>query len=248
MILMEPDEVDAGGCATVRDARAAHLRRVLKVEPGRSVRAGLLNGNIGTATVTDVGPDGVTLVFTLTEPPPPRPGVDLLLAMPRPKVLNRLWPQLAALGVDRIALTGADKVEPSYFDSHVLLPESVRRHLIEGLQQAGDTRLPETAVYRRLEDCLDGEARLRGTEVLRIAADPRFDGALDDRLADRKGRRLGLAIGPEGGWSDSELKMLTGCGYSGVTLGPRILRADTACVAMVSFCAVFRSPVGRARS
>jgi len=72
---------------------------------------------------------------------PPRPRVDLLLAVPRPKVMRRLWAQIAALGVGQIVLTNAEKVERNYFDTHILTPETYRPLLIEGLQQARDTRL-----------------------------------------------------------------------------------------------------------
>jgi 16S rRNA U1498 N3-methylase RsmE len=47
---------------------------------------------------------------------PPRPRVDVLLALPRPKVMRRLWAQLAALGVAQIILTNAERVERHYFD------------------------------------------------------------------------------------------------------------------------------------
>src|SRR4029078_8721247 len=103
---------------------------------------------------------------------PARPRVDLLLAMPRPKVMKRLWAQLAALGVGQIILTNAERVERNYFDTHVLAAESYRPLLVEGLQAARDTRLPAVSIHRQLkvlvEDRLDG--LLAGG--LRLLADP----------------------------------------------------------------------------
>ena len=91
---------------------------------------------------------------------PAPPAVDLLLALPRPKVLRRLWAQFAALGVGRIVLTNAARVERHYFDTHVLEESTYRPLLIEGLQQAGDTRLPRVSIHRQfrilIEDELDG--------------------------------------------------------------------------------------------
>src|SRR5688500_19330680 len=91
--------------------------------------------------------------------PAPRPPVDLLLALPRPKVMRRLWAQLAALGVGRILLTNAARVERNYFDTHVLTSDCYRPLLVEGLQQARDTRLPVVSIHRQLkilvEDHLD---------------------------------------------------------------------------------------------
>ena len=99
----------------------------------------------------------VALDCVLEAEAPPRPRVDLLLAVPRPKVMRRLWAQLAALGVSRIILTNAERVERPYFDTHVLTPECYRPLLIEGLQQARDTRLPLVSIHRRFKVLVEDE-------------------------------------------------------------------------------------------
>ena len=64
-----------------------------------------------------------------------------------------------ALGVGRIVLTNAERVERHYFDSHILSEASFRPLLVEGLQQARDTRLPAVSIHRQfkvlVEDHLD---------------------------------------------------------------------------------------------
>src|SRR5207302_9133919 len=75
--------------------------------------------------------------------------VDLLLALPRPKVLRRLWAQLSALGVGQIILTNAARVERNYFDTHIVAEGCYRPLLIEGLQQARDTWLPNVSVHKQ---------------------------------------------------------------------------------------------------
>ena len=132
LILLEPDEIHAEGLAVLAGKRARHVREVLKAAEGGRIRIGVVDGPTGTATVTEEG-DPLRLECDLTDPVPPIPGVDLLLAMPRPKVMNRLWPVLASLGVGRILISNAWKTERSYFDTHVLGPEHIRAGLIEGL-------------------------------------------------------------------------------------------------------------------
>ena len=146
LIILQPSDVDAEGRAVLADERDRHIRKVLKAEPGKQLRIGLLNGALGTGTVEELGPDGVVLTCRFEAEPPPRPAIDLILAMPRPKVMRRLWAQLAALGVGRIVLLRSEKVERYYFDSHVLEPEFYNRLLIEGLQQARCTHLPEVMI------------------------------------------------------------------------------------------------------
>lgn len=240
LILIQSHEIAPSGEVRLQDKRAEHIRRVLKAVPGKVLRIGLLNGPLGRGVVTQVGADAVVLRCEMDRNAPPQSTVDVLLALPRPKVLKRLWAQLAALGVGRILLTNADKVERYYFDSHVLDSGFYTPLLIEGLQQAGDTMLPEVRVVKELkpflEDELDSVFPKTGT---RLIADPSgkqmlFHALAGDEVAS-PGRRVLLAIGPEGGWTAYELEMFRSRGFTVVGLGPRILRTDTACVALLSW-------------
>ncbi len=120
LILVTPHEVDDAGDVTLSGTRASHLLNVLKVAPGRSVQVGQLDGPLGTATVTSTTDDGPDASLRVRNGIPSRPSVDLLLALPRPKVMRRLWAQIAALGVGQVILTNAARVERHYFDTHVL--------------------------------------------------------------------------------------------------------------------------------
>ena len=88
---------------------------------GHEVRVGVLDGPRGVARVESITEAAIALRCTFESDVPPRPHVDLLLAVPRPKVMRRLWAQIAALGVGRIILTNAEKVERNYFDTHILM-------------------------------------------------------------------------------------------------------------------------------
>ena len=232
ILLEERDRVDASS-VTLADARATHLLKVLRVTTGQTVRVGWMDGPLGTGTVESVSDGRVSMRCVFEADAPPRPRVDVLLALPRPKVLRRLWAQFAALGVGQIILTNASRVERDYFDTHVLTEACYRPLLIEGLQQAQDTRVPLVSVHRQfrilVEDRLDDLFRTG----VRLVADPRGTRSVANELARRDGRVL-LAIGPEGGWNDFELRLLETRGFTPVGLGPRTLRVDTACVALLS--------------
>lgn len=234
LILLEPGEVGAAGAVNLTGVRASHLRGVLNVTIGQAVRVGVIDGPLGTATVRAVNSESVALECALDASPPPRPRVDVLLALPRPKVLRRLWAQLAALGAGRIMLTNAEKVERNYFDAHVVTPECYRPLLIEGLQQARDTRLPDVSIHRQfkvlIEDHLDGLF----AGGLRLVADPSAERTAGAAVRDCAGARVLLAIGPEGGWNDFEHRLLGAHGFESVGMGPRTLRTDTACVALLA--------------
>jgi RsmE family RNA methyltransferase len=234
LIIIERHEISGLGDVALTAPRAAHLLNVLRVERGHQVRVGVLDGPRGIATVQSVADDVVALHCELESKIPPRPAVDLLLAVPRPKVMRRLWAQIAALGVGRIILTNAEKVERNYFDTHFLAPETYRPLLIEGLQQARDTRLPIVSIHRQfrilIEDDLD---QLSGT-ALRVVADTSAVTPLTDVVRASTAERVLLAVGPEGGWNAFELGLLDAHGFKKAGMGPRTLRTDTACVALLA--------------
>jgi RsmE family RNA methyltransferase len=186
------------------------------------------------ATVQTVEDGAVHLRCAFAPGVPQRPRVDLLLALPRPKVMRRLWAQVAALGVGRIMLTNAERVERNYFDTHVLSPDCYRPLLIEGLQQARDTRLPIVSIHRQLKILVEDELDALFGEGARIVADPRSRTPLSDVARRHRHERLLLAVGPEGGWNAFELSLLRAHGFEAAGMGPRTLRTDTACVALLS--------------
>jgi RsmE family RNA methyltransferase len=244
LILLHRGEVDEHGCARLNDHRAAHIRDVLRAVPGDVLRVGLLDGPAGRATVRRADANAVELACAFDADTPPRPPIDLLLALPRPKVLKRLWPQLAALGVGRILLTNAARVERNYFDTHVLDPAFYTTQLIEGLQQARDTRLPLVTIHRRFRPLVEDELSGLSDATLRLVADP----AAAAQPPEATGGRVLLAVGPEGGWVPFELDLLRQHGFQPFGLGPRTLRSDTACIAALAVARSFRLQVSGSTS
>ena len=234
LILIESQERRADGTLRLSDARARHIANVLKAQPGDSLRVGVLDGPLGTGTITSLTKDAAELSCAFEDRIPPRPRVDLLLALPRPKVMRRLWAQLAALGVGRILLTNAWKVERMYYDSHVLTPEVYRPLLIEGLQQARDTHLPEVAVFKQFKILVEDELPRLFPEGLRLLARPGEAPSLRSVVAGSSPARVLLAVGPEGGWIPYEEKLLANHGFKPVSMGPRSLRTDTACIGLLA--------------
>ena len=234
LVLLERHEVDDTGAVRLSGPRAEHLVRVLKVASGHEVRMGLVDGPLGVGTVQSVEEGSVTVRCAFGGSAPPRPRVDLLLALPRPKVMRRLWAQIAALGVGRVLVTNAERVERNYFDAHVLEPATYRALLIEGLQQARDTRVPVVSIHRQFKILVEDELDGLFDGGLRLVADP---GAT--RVASTVAREAGvgrvlLAGGPEGGWNRFELDLLGRHGFEQIGMGARTLRTDTACVALLA--------------
>ena len=234
-ILFEPAE-NRGGEVRLAGPRAHHVRTVLQAQPGETVRAGEIGGDRydGAEVVVSTTSE---CVLRLGEPSPPllRSSWDLLLALPRPKCLRRLWPQIAALAPERVYLTAAEKVEKDYWGCTLLRPDVYRPLLVDGLAQSGDTILPDVEVHRRLKPLVEDVLPRRYAEGRRFVAHPPRDGARNAvPEAPPDGGAGIVAVGPEGGWSDYELRMFEAAGFRRVSLGPRVLRTDTAVVALLA--------------
>ena len=159
LLLLAPDELSADGTARLTGDRLRHLREVLGVRAGSTLRAGVLGGDVGTAEILALNETEAVLRPVLDRPPPPRPGIDLVLALPRPKALRRILAASASMGIDRLVLLAAARVEKSYLASPVLQLDRIRKHLLDGLEQAQDTVLPEVHLEPRfrpfVEDRMD---------------------------------------------------------------------------------------------
>ena len=225
LILIERPEC-AGNEAQIEGERARHVHEVLRLAPGDTLRIGLLNGPRGEGRVLEIAPDRLRLECVWSEVPP-RSSLDLILAAPRPKVMRRLWPQLSALGLRRIWIVNAEKVEKPYFSSHVLAPATYEPLLKEGLQQACDTWLPEVEVVTRLKPFMEDRVPSLFSAHDRWIAHPGAGALTPAVSADRP---VVVAVGPEGGWTPYELDLFSTAGFTPFSPTSRILRSDTFCI------------------
>lgn len=231
-ILFEPNEIGPDGIARVRDARAEHILKVLHGERGQTLKTGEVNGPLGTGEIVAIA-DGEVAVKVQHADAGLEPWADLILAPPRPRVMKRMLPQLAALGVGRLVLVGAQKVEKDFWGATLLKEAIYRPLLIDGLMQgAVASRVPEILVRRNFGKFVREELdACFGTAARRIVAHPYGDSCAETQ---GRGGRLVLAVGPEGGWTDAEVELLESKGFARRSLGPRILRTDTATVALLA--------------
>ena len=232
LLLLEPGEI-RNGQALIGGPRALHLLRVLQVRPGSVVRLGLVGDRQGKGEVLQVGEAEVRLQVTLGGPLPAPPLVELILALPLPIMLQRILKQGTVLGLRRLHLLRSQRVEKSYFASPVLAPEKSRALILEGMEQAMDTWMPEVHIHRQfrpfVEDVLP---QLPGRGII---AHPQAKLQLADVFIPPSANcPLLLAIGPEGGWNDYEVNAFASRGFSPFSMGSRILHVDTAVVALMA--------------
>ena len=257
-ILFEKAEI-TDGIATFGGERAEHVMNVLHGEVGQILKTGEVDGPIGTSEIVEIlttesnvgncggrdssAPIRIRARVDHTEKSI-EPWIDVILAPPRPRVMKRLLPQLATMGVGRIVLVGAQKVEKDFWGATLLKEENYRPLLIDGLMQGGTSIIPKIECWKSFNRFLrEGLSSFSSQD--RIVAHPYVEEVGETSWSGRKEIRNSavyndleprplLAIGPEGGWTDEEVEKLFANGFRGYSLGSRILRTDTATIALLA--------------
>lgn len=224
LLLLAAAEIAAPGLAEVALSRYPARAGWWPPEPGRRLLVGLRDGMIGAGEVEHVAQAHARIRFTLDREPPPALPLTLLLALPRPKMLRRVLRGAAELGIKRIWLVNSSRVEKSYWQSPLLASPVLDAYLAAGLEQAGDTVLPRVELRRRFRPFVEDELPAIAAGSLRLVAHPAAGAA----LAAAGDAPVTLAIGPEGGFTDFEIALLGAAGFTACSLGPRVLRVETA--------------------
>ena len=247
-ILFEGNEI-VDGRAVFSDERAEHVLNVLHGAVGQVLKTGEIDGLAGTSIITEIRNlherepgsaqrgngllSGEIVVECSHSEKSAEPWIDLILAPPRPRVLKRLLPQLAAMGVGKIVLVGAEKVEKAFWGAQLVKEDVYRPLLVDGLMQCGTTILPTIRIEKNFRRYAESRMAEEFSGHVKIVAHPPKDGELPADCSSLRARPV-VAIGPEGGWTDDEVALLESKGFSRYSLGSRILRTDTATIAVIA--------------
>lgn len=229
LILLENSDFITQDAVRIAGRRLKHMAEVLHCVAGTRCKVGLLDGPVGCGEVLAMTPDYAEMRVAVDFPPPPEAGVTLIAALPRPKTYRKLLHAAIAMGVKKLVMIQTFKVDKSYWSSPFLDPGFFADEARLALEQAGDTMLPEIVFHRRfkpfVEDIYPELARNKTAYIAHPA------GAAP--LPDRPDHPALLIVGPEGGFTDYEVRCFTDAGALPVTLGPRTLRTEVALPALL---------------
>lgn len=206
------------------DRRAVHVREVLKLAPGDTLRVACIGRGSGTAVLLSAdGPLVLNFPERLSPVEPPLP-LGIILGHVRPLVMQRLFKDLASLGLAYIYVVNAGLTEASYFKASFWTKNEYMAHLIEGTMQGGLARLPEVRRFWTLSEAIQA-----CDQGLRIAAHIGPYPSLKHLVVDADPETMvTIAIGPERGWTVAEVEDCVQGGFTLASLGPRILRTELA--------------------
>ena len=230
LLLLEEQDFIAPQQVRLSGRRLQHMLEIQQVAVGDSLRVGEVNGLMGQGTVLALDQQQAELQVNLTQPPPAKLPLTLLLAMPRPKMFRRILQHCATLGVAEIILLNSYRVEKSFWQTPFLQPEVIRENLLLGLEQARDTVLPSVRIEKRFKPFVEDQLPALVAGTTGLVAHPGDFPACPRALAGP----VTLAIGPEGGWIPYEVDKLCAAGLQPVQLGERILRVETAVTSLLA--------------
>lgn len=223
LLLLTPQQFDAERVTLTDPRQLQHIQQHLKLNVGDSIKIGVRDGLKGTATVASLCDTALILDnILLTEPPPPKLPLTLIIALPRPKVLRRLIMDAVTLGAERIILLHSYRVEKSYWQSPFL--QQIDDYIQLGLEQAGDTVWPQVVLKQRFKPFVEDELPALCQDKIALVAHP----YAAQRCPAQIKQPCVLVIGCEGGFIPYEIELLQKNGCQPVSLGARILRTETA--------------------
>lgn len=219
------DPLERGAIISLKEGEHHHLRVVVKGKQGDRVELINGKGSLADAEVLAIGKHESTLsILSATTTAPPKKRLSLALALIRGAKLDLVLEKGTELGVEEFLLFPAEKSERDQFPGH----ERTMAVLIAALKQSGRLFLPKVVQLSSLQDLKKKETPLFFGDLAPKAE--KFSHRLE------KGKGCCFIIGPESGFTDSEIAKLRKFA-TGVSLNDAILRTETASIAAAAIAA-----------
>jgi 16S rRNA (uracil1498-N3)-methyltransferase len=221
------------GTARLEGTEAHHLIHVLRIDVGQVVT--LFDGCAleATAQVIDITNSGVDLAIQELRAATTESTIELVLAAAVPKGDRFGWL------IEKATELGVRRFVPLITSRSVVIPgegklDKMRRTIVEASKQCGRTRLMELAAPRAWPDFVAGEFASRSAWVAHPAGVP------FEVWGEPSPGPVVTAVGPEGGFTDAELELAAQAGAKQISLGPHVLRIETAALVLAAVFTISR--------
>lgn len=217
---------------TISGDDATHISRVLRLGAGDEIVVcdGLFTDYF--CEIESVSKSEVSLHIKHTEKNNNEPPVEITLyqSIPKSDKMDYIIQKSVELGVSKVVpvLTKHCVVKIKDGEKKVL---RWRKIAAEAAKQCGRGKIPEVSEVMNFEDAVKSADGLKI-----IPYENEKNNKLKNILKDKDIKKTAVFIGPEGGFDEGEILLAKKCGANSVTLGPRILRTETAPIAVVSVC------------
>lgn len=237
LIILQSELVDQEK-ALLQGARASYAFSTHGLSVGRVVRVGVLGGRRGSATVINASPHVVELSVEFSDDPLVRKPIDLVVGLSRPQTVKKTIQAAVMLGVRSLRFVQSERGERSYRDSHALTEENIQIETIKALEQIWDSNPPEISVHHSARSLLTRSLLPSSSQanVIALIAQPCAPELVTSSQLLQKHQDCNVcpsvvvAVGPEAGWSTTEVQTFIDTGFIPVGLGARVLRVEVALI------------------
>lgn len=221
-----PPPLKAGGLSEsvvdLDEAESHHAARVLRLRVGDAVTLFDGAGRLAQGVAASVGRRVAVRLSRVEDVPAPAPAIDVAAAVPKGSRADAMVEQLSQLGANRwIPL----RTQRSIVDPRDSKLDRFARAAIESAKQCGRAHVMQISGTMTLAELW------RLEHDLRLIASPGQQGGGDIAALLRQAQRVLILVGPEGGWAEEELNDAALAGCRPWSLGPHILRIETAAAA-----------------
>jgi 16S rRNA (uracil1498-N3)-methyltransferase len=219
------DEVSSNRAALNGD-HADHLIRVLRARVGQEfdIATGAV---VRRGHIVSIEEGRVEFELGKEVPAAPTPNVTLWLAIFKFDRMEWAIEKCTELGVSRIVPVIARRTDAHLASAATKRAERWRRIALQASEQSRRSGPPEIGAPIRLQEA----ASVTSCDLRIVLAESEQRTLLREVVAPLPGRGIVLAVGPEGGWAEDELEFFQKAGWISASLGPTILRAETAAIA-----------------
>lgn len=233
LLIVLPEERLSPSSYSITGKRAAAVYKLHQLKAGIKIKAAELNGKIGNAEVINSSLKEILIEGTFDTAPTPLLPLKMVIGISRPQTIKKIVQYCAMLGVGALHLIGSELGQKSYRSSKALQEENLLELGILGLEQSGNSLLPEVVLHN---DCYDYFRTTNNSSSADLwIAHTRAERNLQQLIsAHSLANPQVFAIGPEAGWSENEVELFCKRGYKSVSLGPFQLRVEVALVYAVA--------------
>jgi len=240
-----PPEVFADGCATISGDLFRHMVKVLRLKPGAGVLLADGNGAEFTGIIDSVGKE--RLVVTLQEsrevaPVAAVPCITLFQGLPKGDKLEFILQKTTELGVAEVIPFAAARSVPRIRKGEEAEKVARWQRIVqEAARQSERSSVPQVSLAGSMAEVVN----MSGHGVKFLLWEGEKVNRLKDTLAGlAKPETIALIVGPEGGLTAEEAAIATDNGFIPVSLGPRIVRTETAGLAMMAILQFYWGDMG----
>lgn len=233
-LLLFPSEFVDENRVLLEGDRANMARLEHELSVGLEIAAARYNGRRGRAQVIKCEEGMIELKVRLNDEAPSRDNTQVIVAIPRPQTIKKVLQSAASFGLRAVHFVPSQACQSSYMQSKSLRPDFLNKEIQLGMQQVFDCNPPEVIVHKSFPNDLAAALKFESQALKLCAHTNKFfaESALANSMANFKlessDAPLVIAIGPEAGWTNSEVQTFVTQGFRPVSLGERIYRVEVA--------------------